>query len=295
MNNLQKVMNKLEAWGQNAGLKFNSSKTEVFIFTKKRLKPEQRPPKLKVSNQPVEFSTTAKYWGFFFDQSLTWSTHLNNQINKGKRYLFTLKLAVIRNWGPKPKFIKWMIDAVFIKRCTYGILVWGHILRHPTKKAAVNRLNKLATSMITPVRTSTPLEGLQVIHNMMPIHLLAMYEALASLKHNSHTIELDWLGYSPTRKTYVGHFHYWQQIQIKLNLSKETTDKTNTLIWERNFKCDLNSLNHRGLPKQSQIKIYTDGSKTRNHAGACIAIIKHGNLRHTESIKLNPNVTIFQA
>ena len=67
------------------------------------------------------------------------------------------------------------------------------------------------------------------------------------------------------------------------------------MIWEQNFKCDLNSLNHRGLPKQSQIIIYTDGSKTRNHVGDDIAIIKHGNLRHTESIKLNLNVTIFQA
>ena len=38
MNNLQKVVNKLEAWGNTAGLKFNSSKTEVVIFTKKRLK-----------------------------------------------------------------------------------------------------------------------------------------------------------------------------------------------------------------------------------------------------------------
>ena len=53
MNKLQKVVNKLEAWGQTAGLKFNSSKTEVVIFTKKRLKPEQMPPKLKVSGQPV--------------------------------------------------------------------------------------------------------------------------------------------------------------------------------------------------------------------------------------------------
>ena len=68
-----------------------------------------------------------------------------------------------------------MIDAVFIKRFTYGILVWDHTLRNPSKKAAVSKLNKLATSIVTPVRTSTPLEGLQVIHNMMPIHLLAMY------------------------------------------------------------------------------------------------------------------------
>ena len=130
-----------------------------------------------------------------------------------------MKKAVVRNWGPRPKFIKWMIDAIFIKRFTYGILVWGHILRYPTKKAAVGKLNKLAVSMITPVRTSTPLEGLQVIHNMMPIHILAMYESLASLKRNSHAIHLDWLGHSPNRKTYIGHIYYWQQKQLELELS----------------------------------------------------------------------------
>ena len=91
------------------------------------------PPKLKVSGQPVEFSTTAKYLGVTLDHNLTWSTHLNNQKTKGKRYLFMLKKAVIKKWGPKPKFIKWMIDAIFMKRFTYGILVWGHILRYPTR------------------------------------------------------------------------------------------------------------------------------------------------------------------
>ena len=129
----------------------------------------------------------------------------------------------------------------------------------------------------------------------MPIYLIAIYESLASLKRNSHTIHLDWLGHSPNRKTYIGHIGNWQQKQIELQLSKEQTDKTNTMVWDKHYKCDLNSLNHRGQRKQSQIIIYTDGSKTRNHAGSGIAIIKHGNLRHTESIKLNPNVTIFQA
>ena len=67
------------------------------------------------------------------------------------------------------------------------------------------------------------------------------------------------------------------------------------MVWDKLYQCNLDSLNHRGLLKQSQINIYTDGSKTKNHAGAGIAIIKHGNLRHTESIKLKPQVTIFQA
>ena len=188
-----------------------------------------------------------------------------------------------------------MIDAIFLKRFTYGILVWGHMLRYNTKKAAVSKLNKLAASLVTPVRTSTPLDGLQVFHNMMPIHIIATYEALASLQRNSHAIELNWLGYSPTRKTYIGHIYYWQQKQKELGLLQQPSDKTNTMVWNKFYNCNLNSLNHRGLPKQSQINIYTDGSKTKNHVGAGIAIIKHGNLRHTESIKLNQHATIFQA
>ena len=119
-----------------------------------------------------------------------------------------------------------MIDAVFIPRFNYGILVWGHILRNPSKKAAVGKLNKLATSIVTPIITSTPLDGLQVIHDMMPIHLRAMYESLASLKRNNHTIEFDWLGYSPTCKTYIGHIYYWQQKQLELELSSDATEKT---------------------------------------------------------------------
>ena len=122
----------------------------------------------------------------------------------------------------------------------HGILVWGHMLRYPTKMAAVSKLNKLAASMVTPVRTSTPLDGLQVIHNMMPIHIIATYEALASLQRNSHAIELNWLGYSPTRKTYIGHIYYWQQKQRELGLTQHPSDKTNIMVWDKYYNCNLN-------------------------------------------------------
>ena len=111
-------------------------------------------------------------------------------MNKGKRYLFTLKKAVIKNWGPKPKFIKWMIDAILIPRFNYGILVWGHTLRNLSKKVAVGKLNQLATSIVTPVRSSTPLDGLQVIHDMMPLHIRAIMNPL----HHSTVTRLNSTG-----------------------------------------------------------------------------------------------------
>ena len=103
MCNIAGLVNALELWGRTASLKFNSSKIEVVIFTMKRLKPEHIPQKLRVSDQPVEFSTTAKYLGVTLDQKLSWSPHLHNQINKRKRYLFTLKKGGNKELGSEAK------------------------------------------------------------------------------------------------------------------------------------------------------------------------------------------------
>ena len=55
------------------------------------------------------------------------------------------------------------------------------------------------------------------------------------------------------------------------------------------------SLETHKLPIQSQINIYTDGSKTEKHAGAGY-IIKEGINTLTESsIRLSYNTTVFQA
>ena len=63
MSRLQKVVTGLKDWGITWGLKFNSSKTEVVIFTKSNLKVENNPKRLVVGGQKVDFSPSAKYLG----------------------------------------------------------------------------------------------------------------------------------------------------------------------------------------------------------------------------------------
>ena len=86
MSRLQKVVTHLEDWGKERGLKFNATKTEVVIFTKSRLKPENMPNKLLVSGKSVEFNITVKYLGVTFDSSFTWNTHFKNQLARCKQY-----------------------------------------------------------------------------------------------------------------------------------------------------------------------------------------------------------------
>ena len=56
MSRLQKVVNELEAWGDTAGLKFNASKTETIIFTRKQTRTIDMPNKLQVSGKEVDLT-----------------------------------------------------------------------------------------------------------------------------------------------------------------------------------------------------------------------------------------------
>ena len=134
MSRLQKVVTELEDWGIKCGLKFNASKTEVVIFTKANLKHKDYPNKLKVSQQEVEFGNEAKYLGVTLDTKLNWNSHFNKQITKCKCYLFTLRKAVNKAWGPKPAYIRWIYTAVVRPRLRYGAIAWGHTTRLETKK-----------------------------------------------------------------------------------------------------------------------------------------------------------------
>ena len=295
MSRLQKAVTKLEEWGLERGLKFNASKTVVVIFTKSRLEMSKLPNKLQVSGTDVEFSDSAKYLGVTLDCKLTWSTHFNNQLNKCKQYLFTLKKSVCKAWGPKPIFIRWVYIAVVRPKLCYGSIAWGHITRQDTKKEALNKLNRLAATMITPVRRSTPVKTMEVLYDLVPLHLFIQYEAVASLSRNRQNMKLDWQGQSLTKKTYIGHLKYWSNKLEEINIEIDENDKIQDLIWHKMYKIDIDSFMHTTLPIQSQINIYTDGSRTDTHTGSGYVILRGKELIIEGNRRLPDEATVFQA
>ena len=117
------------------------------------------PNKLKISEQDIEFSHDVKYLGVTLDSKMLWDVHFSNTIKRAKQYLFMLKKAVYKAWGPKPILIKWIYTAIVRPRITYCAIAWSHTLRYTTRKITINKLNRLAATMITPVRRSTPIKA----------------------------------------------------------------------------------------------------------------------------------------
>ena len=126
-----------------------------------------------------------------------------------KKYIFMLRKAVMKAWGPKPLFLKWIYTAIARPRFCYGTVVWGHTLRLPSRWENTEKLNKLAAAMITPVRRSTPLKGLEIIYDLVPLPLFCYYKSWASLIRNKDTMTLDWEGQCKKRITYIGHRKFW--------------------------------------------------------------------------------------
>ena len=214
MSRLQKVCNELTDWGTTAGLTFNAAKTEVVIFTKKRLKTADMPNKLLMQGIPTEFGPEVKYLGVTVDSKLSWNKHIQNITTRAKKYLFTQRGAVQKSWGPKPNLIRWIYTAIVRPRIAYASISWGHTLKLEGRKDMLNKLNRLAAAMITPVRRSTPIKALEIIYDLIPLHLFCQQEALASMHRNSEVTNLKWLGQSKTCKSYIGHRKHLSLIHI---------------------------------------------------------------------------------
>ena len=97
------------------------------------------------------------------------------------------------------------------------------------------------------------------------------------------------------RKTYKGHLKYWTIKTEEINVIIDENDKTHNINWFKAYTINIHSLTNQSLPLQSQINVYTDGSKTNHHTGSGFAIYRRNQLITTGSRRLPLESTVFQA
>ena len=92
----------------------------------------------------------------------------------------------------------------------------------------------------------------------------------------------------------MSHIKYWEDLADSFNIDLDYSDRARGVIWERQYTIDKNSFLHTTLPIQSQINIYTDGSKTNEHIGSGFVIYKNGNEINTNTTRLPEYCSVFQ-
>ena len=98
------MLDRLTAWGKTCGLRFNPEKSIAVLFTRRKKKPGR---KLIIDGKEIEFKQEVKYLGVTLDSKLHWTPHINDKIAKAKRFIGHVAAITRKNWGPKPKLMRW--------------------------------------------------------------------------------------------------------------------------------------------------------------------------------------------
>ena len=67
-----------------------------------------------------------------------------------QKNLHMLQKESKKAWDPKSTYIRWVYISIVCPTLIYANLSWGHITRFPSKHTALDKLNCLAATLITP-------------------------------------------------------------------------------------------------------------------------------------------------
>ena len=284
-------MNDLTEWGKTCGLKFNPEKSVAVIFSRRRKIP---PFSLRIDGGEIEYKTEVKYLGVTLDSKLHWNKHVEEKITKTKRYLSKVASMTRKNWGPKPKLMRWAYIGIVRPMLCYGAMIWGH--RAPELMEKLRRINRMAINTFASFPKSTPTVALEVMLDIQPLHLFCVQEALAARVRLDKVLEFGWHGTSHTKHHSLSHMKFMENKLKEYKINPTVSDKCSTLKWNTGFKINWDSFDGRSKHRQqSQYNIYTDGSKMDDQTGAGMAIFAKGQEMTNDRCRLPNGTTVFQA
>ena len=228
--------------------------------------------------------------GVTLDSKLTWDPHIDNVVSRAKQYLYMLRKAISKKWGPKPKFLKWAYNAIVLPRLTYGCLAWGNAITTKNMINKINSINRLAVGMLSNIRNSTPRAALEIMYDLMPIPLVIKREAMTAYIRNREALRD-----GNKNRTAKALLRKVEQRADNWKLSNEDSDRTSYNTWKKQYTVNEHSFTTKTEPVRAQINIYTDGNKTDEHIGCGFTISRYNTEIAADSIRLPDYATVYQA
>ena len=291
LKRLQKMLNDLAEWGKTCGLHFNPDKSVAVVFTRRRKAP---PFSLTIDGKEIAYKNEVKYLGITLDSKLHWTPHINEKLGKTKKYLGKVAAMTRNNWGPKPRLMRWAYIGIVRPMLCYGAMIWGH--RAPELLEKFRRVNRMAINTFANFPKSTPTAALEVMTDVMPLHLFCVQEAILARIRLNDVIEFGWHGTSHTKRHAISHLKFLEQKLSAYKLNPGNTDRCSTLMWNDGYRINWDSFDgsakHR---QQTQVNAFTDGSKMENKTGSGLVIYRHKQEIANDWFRLPDGCTVFQA
>ena len=304
---LQNVLNNLEIWAAQTGFKFSKGKSEILICHRKIPKkiPVENLPKLTLDKHRIKVVNTKKFLGVWFDDRLTWTTHITYLKDECSRALKLLKTLAFSKTKTDTKILLRIYKSMILSKLDYGCQAYG--TASTTELKRLDPTHHQALRLCLGAFHTTRIESLYVESN---IHSLFYRRKILGIKYfaRTQTIAIQNticnLGDKRRKKMFENSVRYeslaikigfdMQELQIdpgpkgpfgsilKQNVSKTPPwiiPKINVCFHMENFPktntptplIKAEFLKHK---HDSNIDLYTDGSKIgHTGVGAGIAIL----------------------
>lgn len=278
------ALRKLERWAAKCGLRVNQEKTELVLFTRRRVIENFRLPVL--GNSTLVLKERAKYLGLILDSKLNWGMNLQERVKKASVAFYACKKAIGKKWGLKPHIVHWIYTAIVRPILTYGVLVWWTALEKAIHIKKLTKVQRAACLGVTGALHSAPTAALEVMLHLIPMDIYVKSVAAKSalrLKESKCWTSTNY-GHSSILRIYPGQ--EW----------REPTDYTVSLPdFEKSFSMLIPGREQwEGNQATMEVdhSVFTDGSKMDVGVGAGVF---SESMLIQRSYRLPDYCSIFQA
>ena len=323
---LQGMLNRLEIWASQTGFKFAKGKTELLICNRKIPATIQNfATDLKLDGRKIKNVTEKKFLGLWFDHRMSWKAHITYLKNECSKTLNLLKTLAYSKTKTDTKMLLRIYKSLILPKLDYGCQAYG--------TASNNVLNKLdpihnqALRLCLGAFHTTPIISLEVESNL---HSLNYRRKILGIKYFARTQTIDTekticnlrdkrqIDLYKNSKRYkstavnIGANMLELQIEFPKVIVKQYTPKLAPWIEpkvkycfhmenfpKKELSCSIIKAHFSEHRHDTNIDIYTDGSKTRNERVGCGLAIHNKdtpqNTFTTKGVKLCSKATILTA
>ncbi|KAF5383227.1 hypothetical protein D9615_004786 [Tricholomella constricta] len=293
-------------WSKDHNSKFETSKFELLHFTQRREPDPNRPNKTRRLSRPpivlrgttIKPTNVARFLGVMVDDELRWKEHAKYAIGKGTKYTLMFRRLTRPSTGLKPEFMERLFTTVAVPKFAYAADIWympirrkeGHLRDSGSVGFArqLTKVHRMALIAVTGAMRSAPTDALELHANLPPVDLLldkichrsTVRIATLPKAHPLHKRIQNCVRYDVRR--HRSPLHNLAKIYHVNPDDMETIDPVRQLpTYQRPFTTDIAETREASLEDdkkdESSIKIYTDGSGYKGHAGAAaIMFINEG-------------------
>ena len=295
IDKMQAMLGRLVTWGNSCNLRFNPQKTVVVMFTRSTRSFNRL---VRMEGQLIPYSDSVVYLGVTMDKELKWQTHILNKIKKAKSLLMKMASITYSYWGPKPKLMRWMYTGVVRPMVSYAAMVWAHQADHPNIIDALGTLNRAAINTMVKIPRSTPNMGLEIILDILPLHIHIKKEGLAAYLRLFPQTPIQWEGIITNLTNSVSHLRYWDYMSQDAGLQDfhNEIDSCNVLRPAAKYVLDTSSFDDmESCQGHVACNVYTDGSKLQGKVGAGVLIIRNNVTVVEDKFRIPDKATVYQA